>query len=431
MRRLWTTTILGLTSMAVSCSLFLVPARVSAETMSLDAIELQAKKSRDFDRALLQLQEFIAREPNNAKAYMITGQMLEARGYGSLAEQMYKQADKCDPQGPNSNLQTFYLKLHEEGAQAAAQYLGYLAERFPDDPSVLLMEGMIARMHRHYPEARYYYERAAEINPDTPGVNTALASLEMINRKYSKALQYVDAELKRHPNDPSASVAKGQILLLTGKPGEAIAPLERAYRFDTSSVLVDKRLVADLLLTACSHAGKNADALEYGMQVLASTRTTDEAAMTSIKRKLRPLLKTVPQNELLNLEAIVENQCGNNRQHLSTLRFGLADILDREGLDLAATNLFRRGLELMPTAARGNFRLGASLIKNRDYANGYLYTRQAYLEDQYDRSIVNSYLRMNSRLNNRSRDLAWRLKDFLRGGCVTDLCGMQTLMLKS
>lgn len=362
---------------------------------------------------------------------MITGQMLEARGYGSLAEQMYQQADKCDPQGPNSNLQTFYLKLREEGALSAAQYLGYLAERFPDDPGVLLMEGMIARMHRHYPEARYYYERAAEINPDTPGVNTALASLEMINRKYSKALQLVDEELKRHPNDPSASVAKGQILLLTGKPAEAIEPLEKAYHFETSSVLVDKRLVADLLLTACSSAGKNADALEYGMQVLASTKTTDDTAMNAIKRKLRPLLKTVPQNELLNIEAIVENQCGNNKHHLATLRFGLADILDRAGLDLAANKLFRGGLQLMPTAARGNFRLGVSLIRNRDYANGYIYTRQAYLEDQYDPAIVNSYVRINSRLNNRSRDLAWRLRDLLRGGCVTDLCGMQTLMLKS
>lgn len=432
MRRLWSTTIFALTSMVVSCSLTLLPARVNAEPVSLDAIELQAKTSRDFDRAMQQLQAFIRREPGNAKAYMIAGQMLEARGYGSLAEQMYKQADRCDPAGPNSNLQIFYLKLHEEGAQAAAQYLGYLAERFPDDPNVLLMEGMISRMHRHYPEARFYYERVAQLHPQTPGVYAALASLEMINHNYAKALELLNQELKLHPGDPSASVAKGQVLLLTGKPSEAIEPLKRAYQFDTSSVLVERRLVADLLMTACSHTpGKNADALEYGMQVLASTKTSDDVAMASIKRKLRPLLRGVPQNEILNIEAVVENMCGKKKESLATLRFGLADILEREGLDVAATTLFRRGLELMPTASRGNYRLGAALIKNRDYANGYLYVRQAYLEDQYDRAIVNTYVRLNSRLNNRGRDIGWRLKDWLHGGCVTELDGMQTLMLKS
>lgn len=419
-------------SAASTACFALSAAESSGQTLTLEQIETEAKFTRDFDKAMDRLQALIKREPKNARAYMIAGQMLEARGYGGLAEQMYRQADKCDPTGPQSNLQTFYLKLREEGATAAAQYLGYLAERFPDDAGVLLMQGMIARLHKNYADARLYYERASQVEPRTRGVYTGLASLEMINRDYPKALKLLNTELKYHPDDPAAKVAMGQVLLLTGRPAEAIPFLKEANAFGTSSPLIERRLVADLLMTACSSTGKNTDdALEYGMLVLASTPTDNAQAVRAIKRKLSPLLRRVPQEKVLNIEAVVENQCGPNREYLATLRFGLADILDRANMDLAAQQMFRKGLELMPAAARGNFRLGAQLVKHRDYANGYLYTQQAFMEDRGDKAIVNSYVRMNSRLNNRKRDIAWRLKDFFKGGCVTEFCTDDTLLINS
>ena len=403
---------------------------LAAEDLTVSQIESEAKKTRDFDKALERLQQLVTRQPRNAKAYLVAGQMLEARGYGLLAEQLYQKADQCDPSGPESNLRTFYLKLHEDGVKAAADYLGYVVERFPDDPGVLLMQGMIARLHHHYPEAEYFYERAQKLHPEMTGTRTALASLRMVSGKYGEALKLVDEELAAHPSDLSAALAKGQILVLLGRAPEAIPYLERAYGFKTTSVLVDKRMIANMLMSAHSLAGNNAEALEYGFKTLAATRGRDHKSMMLIKLKLVPLLRSFPDAEILNIEATIERQCTSVEQ-LATLRFALADILDVDGHAEAAVHLYRRGLELMPSAARGHYRLGTRLIKDRDYANGYLYAREAYLENPTDSAIVNTYVRFNQRLNNRKRDIAWELKDLLRGGCVTDLVGAQPLFYTS
>lgn len=394
----------------------------------INQIEMEAKHTRDFETALQRIGELLKRDPKNAKAFLVAGQILEAKGFGNLAEELYAQADKCDPAGPGSNLQTFYLKLHEEGLKSAADYLGYVAERFPDDPGVLLMQGVIARTNGRYRDAEMFYTRARDSYPQMAGPRTALASLKLLQSKYKEALTLVDEELKYHPNDPAAIVAKGQLLLQFGNADASLPYLNKAYQFKTTSALVDKRTVSVLLMKANAAAGKPLEAVELGLQTLASTPTDDRKNMYYIKNQLYQLIKSSPDaSQVLNLEERAEREC-NTMEQVATLRFGLGDVLDQLNHRAAAEVMFRKGLELMPMAARGHYRLGCSLTKDGDYMNGYIHVRQAFHVDPSDQAIVHAFVRMTDRLNNKKRDWAWEFKDWVRGTPTGELVMEQPLL---
>ncbi len=393
---------------------------LAEEALTVAQIEEQTKQTRDFDKAMHQLTRLLQREPRNAQAYMIGGQILEARGYSNLADQMYQQADECDPSQPDANLQKFYHKLREGGILAAGDYLGYLVDRFPNDTSVLIMQGISARMHNHYDQAVYFYRRALDVDPKASGARTGIASIQMLRGKFNEALKEITEELRMHPNDPAALLAKGELCLFLSKPEEALPALERVYQFKTNSAIVDKRKVGILAMSAAWMAGKHDIALEYGLQAIASTEGGDTKSMNYLKHKISPLLKTVPENEVMNVEAMVERECTSKRE-VATLRFALGDMMDLQGHGTVAADLYRKGLDLIPAAARGHYRLAARLIKERDYANGLIYASQAHAEDMMDPQIGGCYLRINDRLNNHKRDTALQLKDWLHGGVVTDV----------
>jgi tetratricopeptide (TPR) repeat protein len=253
-----------------------------------------------------------------------------------------------------------------------------------------------------------------------------LASLRISQSRYKDALALVEEELAHHPEDLAAILAKGQLLLHFGRASEALPLLTKAFHFKTTSPLVDKRLVADMLLRANVAVGNNRDALELGLQMLAATDTAEAVNMRTIKQRLHRLVKSVPPAELLHVEEVVERECTNPRQ-VATLRFGLGDVLDRADRTAEAKVMFRKGLELMPMAARGHYRLGFRLIQEGDYANGYIHSQQAFHIDPTDRAIVNEFFRVTERLNNKKRDLAWTLKDWMRGSS-TDVVMEQPLL---
>lgn len=376
-------------------------------------IRTELNQSKNFNKALDQLQELLKKEPNNAEAHMLCGKVLQKLGYEGLADQEYKTADKLDPTQPKSILALFHNKLQTEGPVAANEYMQYVQNRFPYDPSVLIMQGLLARLHGQDLQAEYFYNLAMERHPNTPGVASALASLRISQERYKDAINLADADLKLNKDHPVANLAKGQALLLKGEPALAIPCLQTACK-----VSADKKLASDLLSRAYLSNGEYGEAIEPTLTCMAWTSSKDKPAIDQLKRRLRLILQKSAPSELINTLEVTRRQLANPEQ-IATIYFASGDVLDICGHRQEAATAFTEGLKYHPFAGRAYLRLGILKEKQRDYAAAFKDYYRAHELSNDDREVAARFLRLMLRSRVQPNDLAWQLKDMLYGGRIS------------
>lgn len=389
--------------------------RISPD-LSVARIQAELNFTKDTAKALDQLQELLKKDPNNVEAHMTCGKVLQLLGYEDLADDQYKIVDRLDPTKPNSVLDLFHSKLENEGPIAAGEYIRYVEKRFPHDASVLLMQGIIERMHGREEHAEFYYREAMLQHPDMPGLASALASLRLSQGRFVEALDLANRDLKLNKDHPAANLAKGEALLAMGRPDAAIPCIRIALKYPKN----DKRAIASLLSRACMSNGQFSDAIEPTLIELASTSVKDKPAVERIKKRLLVILHRAKPVELLNSMLVLLPDI-RDREDAATVYFALGDVLDRANFPGEAEIAFIRGLKLRPNSARPYLRVGIIKEEGADYIGAFQCYMLAYQIDQNDREIAARLLRLYMRSTKQKRDLAWLLKDLLHGGRVSEI----------
>lgn len=412
----------------------LLSAALSNQVLAQNFVNSEVAKIRDqlagtrnFEAALSQVQALLEKEPNNAEAHMLCGKILNRLGYESLAEEEFRAADKLDPTQPRSVLALFHKKLEIEGPKAANEYMSYVQARFPYDPSVLIMQGLLARTNNLPLQAEFFYSLAMQRYPETPGLATALASLRISQHRYKEAIELADKDLKLKKDHPVANLAKGQALLLQGSAEEAIPYLLGCFK----NAGIEKKEAADLLSRAYISSGHYGEAVEPTLICMALCPLKDREAVNPYKRRLNLILQHhVGAQEVINTLQVTQRQL-NEEERIAFMYFAAGDVLDHTGAWKEAGDAFALGLQHNPYAARAYMRLGAVKEKQRDYNAAFALYFRAYQYNHDDREIAARLARLNNRRNAQDSDFAWQLKDFLAGGRVSEVPKDTTALLFS
>ena len=378
----------------------------------VDKIQKDLNRTKDAAAALKALEDLLAKEPNNVSAHMLLGKVLTYLGYEKLADEQFQIADKLDPSQPDSVLSLFRSRLQTYGPKAAYEYLRYVQNRFPNDPSVLIMQGLLERMKGNNVKAEYFYRLAIKNNQNTPGLSTALASLRLAQRRYKKAIEFADADLKTNKDHAVANLAKGQALLLDGHADRAIPFLSRALK----STNTNDSFIADLLSRAYISNGQYSEALEPTLLMLVYSDLKDAEATKNVKRRLQMILKKDPfaRSEVLNVMEIVQKRISNPDKSAYAY-LALGDILDLVGAKKEALVAFTRGLENKPGVGRAYLRIGIIKEEEGDSRSASQYYEMAYRYSPKDRETAARLYRIANRSNAKLKlDLAFQLKKRLR-----------------
>lgn len=384
-------------------------------------------QTRNFSKALSEVQDLLQRQPNNAEAHMLCGKILNRLGYESLAEEEFNAADKLDPTQPKAVLAMFRKKLETEGPKAANEFMCYVQARFPYDPSVLIMQGLLARKNDQPLQAEFFYKIAMDRYPETPGLATALASLRISQKRYKEAIELTDRDLKMKKDHPVANLAKGEALLLQGSAEEAIPYLLFSYK----NAGIEKKEAADLLSRAYISSGHYGEAIEPTLICIVLSPLTEKNAANPYKRRLNLILQhNVDPQEIVNTMLTVKRQM-YEKDRIAFMYFAAGDVLDITGHDNEAAQAFAVGLQNNPNAGRAYMRLGKIKEKQHDYTTAMLLYINAYQRTPQDREIAARLARLDKRRKTQNTDLAWQLKDYFSGGRVSEVPKDTPLLLFS
>lgn len=374
-------------------------------------LESKLEASKDADQCLKDLLLLLAQAPNNAEARILAGQILRKKGFEELAQEQFFIADKLDPSIPESTIHQFQTLLNQSGIGTAQAYIQQQEKLYPQDPAVIVMKGILEQSQGQKQKAEFYFQQAFKNHPKLPGLASVLAFLCIKEKQYQEAIRLADRDLSLQKEHANANLAKGEALLLLGCPEQSLPYLQSAFHSDG----VDRQITANNLSQAYLMLGKYGEALEPTLTCLAWTATSDRDDITKLKARLRFLLDRVKCIEMVNTLKVVVDRVGSPDSK-ANLYFHVGDLLDQKGYYPYAELLFEDCLELYPHNALLYLRIGMLKERQRDYRNAYGCYKGAHALRPYDPLIAAKLERLTKRIMIQDSDIAWQIKDYLRGG---------------
>jgi tetratricopeptide (TPR) repeat protein len=157
-----------------------------------------------FDMARALYEEAVAADPDNARARLEYGYLLESHGRNSIRAALshYERAIDLDPAWASPRFELIYANAALRQTDDAIDLYQQRLEGAPDDPHEYRYLG-------HAYRAAHAYDLAGEV---------------------------VDAGLKLFPDDPVLVELQGDVCAGTSRPAEALAHWERAHELDPENI---------------------------------------------------------------------------------------------------------------------------------------------------------------------------------------------------
>lgn len=372
----------------------------------LNQIESNVQQNTISDDMLQRIQAIIKSQPNNAKAHYLAGRIYDAAGYDDLSEQEFKISDNLDPTKPGAVLDIFTKMVMRDDFAGAYKYLNYVRKRFPDDPNLLLMQGIFAQARGLTSLAENSFSLALKSPKASVGVATALAEIRLRQQRYQEALELAGRDLSKQPHHFRATVVSGEALIGMGQVDKGLALLEKAYAMAPA----DKEL-SQVFATNLYQFHRYSQALNPAMTYM--SMCTDPKTLHAAKNSVRKLALEVPRNEVKNALDTVAQKLSKTvfegRLHLA-----MGDVFDSLDWNGLATAEYEAGIKLDPTVGRAYFRLARDQERSNQYELALVNYRTAYDKSPKDPQVKRAFVRFDTRMKNRDNDLAWRLRDWIR-----------------
>lgn len=219
----------------------------------------------DLRGGLAQTEALLARNPGNADAWVLKGDLLDHldADRGEVL-QAYQQALAVRPDHAGAHAALVAQQLARNDAQAAHVQLEAMRKLLPRHPQTLLFEGQIAALDGDLPHARDVFQqllrvlpehglllqsagavelqlnapvqaevllsRAVQLAPDSLPARRLLARAYLALGQNARAMATLEPLIQQQRADAEALVLAAQAELLTGRPAAAAALFDRAAR---------------------------------------------------------------------------------------------------------------------------------------------------------------------------------------------------------
>jgi tetratricopeptide (TPR) repeat protein len=231
-------------------------------------------RNRDFDRALENLQVALEKNPENAEAYDLKGQVLqekasettEVEAHSELVDQMmeaYNQAISIDPslaEGINQRLRLAYFNEFQRGMQAfnrgkdnadeygtAATYFGNATAILPDSANAHMNMAFSLMNAGRSADAVAPLEKALELGEDGQDTYIFLADLYRANDRSADAVTVLETAREMYPEDENIQAQLLNAYQVAGQMDRAMEvyketvendPTNKLYRYNYGSILL-------------------------------------------------------------------------------------------------------------------------------------------------------------------------------------------------
>lgn len=183
-----------------------------------------------FDAAVKDLQQLIAKEPGNAVIRYNLGRAYHARGELDAARTQYAEAVKASRYMTAAHLGLGLVALakgeHGKAVSEADEILSYdpanLAAR------ILRVNGLLAGGNTN--QARIDINAYLKDAPDNPDLKYLLAITNFMDRRYQEAEAQFRALQKQFPGDLRLLFAVAEVMLRTNRQAEALRTVQEAWR---------------------------------------------------------------------------------------------------------------------------------------------------------------------------------------------------------
>ncbi len=238
-------------------------------------------RNKDYDRALENIQAAIERNPQNAEAYYLKGQVLQEQAgsvndlqqYGQIVDQMteaYNQAIAIDAglqDDIDQRLRLAYYNVFQKGVQAfnrgqndkeayneAAAYFGIAGEVQPDSAGAFVNQGYSLLNAGRQNEAVTPFEQAIEKGDDQTETYIFLADIYRANQRAQDAVTLLERARERFPENPdiqaqllNAYIEANQVdrAMETYQQAVEREPDNKLYRYNYGSLLLEAERYAE------------------------------------------------------------------------------------------------------------------------------------------------------------------------------------------
>jgi len=185
-----------------------------APYMSLAMINVFAGKQ---EKGIEELKSLIQRAPDNLKALITLGTLLEAGGKSDEAAQYYKKAEATGKVEAYSSLANHYLGRRDIGKAVA--YLDKAIEKEPKNAFHYELKGKALMADKRYKDAFEVFDALEKIDPKLAHGRKLDALLALNDHK--RALELVNGRLAKDPENPEFLAEQSRVYSLMGKYAEA------------------------------------------------------------------------------------------------------------------------------------------------------------------------------------------------------------------
>ncbi len=409
---------LGLPAVACLLSLGLhtpLKAESARDTASLSAdyasIELSIARNKVDDQTFKRIEALLKADPTNSYTHLLLARCLEIKGLLDLSEEQFQLAAHY-----GNHLDLLLKRMANaitQGDMDEAQKICHLLERrFPDDAAVQFLHAVALQQGGDPGCAEPVYERLLKNGCKQCGVASALGAIRLNQDRFLEALALADMDLKLNVDYFAAHIVKGNALASLGRVDEALKSLLKVFAYNPFQSSVTPRL-AQLLY----QRGEYRQALQPAMYSLMMAR--NEQIYNQYAALLRRLISLTSDAEGAEAAAAVGGK-EDRRANAWQFHYSLGKIYEESRKPAQALEQYVTALKMNPKYPAALYRVGR-IIEHRygDYVTAMRYYQQA---DQMsreakdvmpDRRATDAFIRLAGRLQNRPRDLSWRLKDWL------------------
>ncbi len=268
--------------------------------------------------AMMQAQEAVRIDPNDAPAHSNLGLAYQHDGRHEDAVRELREAARLDPQlaAAHSNL-AISLGALGRSDEAAAEYRQAL-QIFPAQPEVLYNLAKLFALQGRYAEALPYAKEAARLAPQSPDIVLNYANTVHASGAAEESIPIYVAALQLRPAWGEADHNLGMALQRTGRNDDALAAFLEAERLMPSAYLVEVSL--GRLLVTMNRLDEAASHLVKAAQLAEAPRSAD--IYNELGVVLARLGKNEPAAQAFQLALQIRPDLASARENLMRLRRG-------------------------------------------------------------------------------------------------------------
>lgn len=195
--------------------------------------------NKDLAGAHSKLDALLSKDPKNAEALLIKGNLLEFEGDATGALAQYQKAIDAKPEFVNAHSAAIGSQLKAGKVDQATKQLDALKKISLKHPQVFLLDAQINYQRKDYKAARESAQQLLKLSPNNPFSLQMAGAIEYQLRSYLQAETYLAKALQSAPGLPLARRLLVASHLRTGQPGKALETLQPVLgRVDQDSAIL-------------------------------------------------------------------------------------------------------------------------------------------------------------------------------------------------